>query len=73
MLRVEEPPAYDPEPFPTINAMVWRPVAAGLWRQCEMFDGTYDVQDLADVLEYLEIKDENTRRFEEWRESQEKR
>jgi len=46
---------------------VWRPVAAGLWRQHEMWDGTYDVGDLADVLEYLDVKDENQRRYTEWR------
>jgi len=44
-------------------------VAAGLWRQHETFDGTYDIQDLIDVLEYLEVKAENTRRFEDYKES----
>ena len=41
---------------------MWRPVGAGMWSQCEAFDGTYDVQDLSDVLEFLDVKDENERR-----------
>jgi hypothetical protein len=40
-------------------------VAAGLWRQYEMFDGTYDAQDLADALEYLDVKEENEKRLRE--------
>lgn len=53
-------------PFPSIDALAWRPVAAGLWHQREMWDGTYDVGDLADALEYLDVKDENQRRYTEW-------
>jgi hypothetical protein len=37
-------------------------VAAGLWKQRETFDGTYDVGDLLDALEYLDVKEENERR-----------
>jgi hypothetical protein len=40
-------------------------VAAGLWRQREMQDGTYDLRDLLDVLEFLDVKAENERRAEE--------
>jgi hypothetical protein len=29
-----------------------------------MFDGTYDIGDLLDVLEYLDVKEENTRRYQ---------
>ncbi len=49
--------------FQTLNPLLWRPVAAGLWRQHETFDGTYDVGDLLDVLEFLDVKDENERRY----------
>jgi hypothetical protein len=49
---------------------VWRPVAAGLWRQHEIFDGTYDVQDLFDALEFLDVKEENQRRFAECKRQQ---
>lgn len=47
---------------------MWRPVAEGLWRQHELRDGTYDVQDLADVLEFLDVRDENRRRKAEYEE-----
>jgi hypothetical protein len=42
--------------------LLWRPVAAGLWRQYELYDGTYDIGDLLDALEYLDVKEENERR-----------
>jgi hypothetical protein len=45
-------------------------VAADLWRQREASDGTYDMQDLCDALEYLDAKDENDRRRHEWLERQ---
>ena len=38
------------------------PVAAGLWRQHELWDGTYTIDDLADVIELLQVKSENERR-----------
>jgi hypothetical protein len=40
-------------------------VAAGLWRQHETTDGTYNFQDLLDVLEFLDLKEENARRARE--------
>jgi len=42
-------------------------VAAGLWRQHETFDGTYDLGDLFDVIEFLETKEENEEIVREWR------
>jgi hypothetical protein len=53
--------------FPTLDPLVWRVVAAGLWRQSEAHDGTYDCQDLCDAIEYLDIKAENERLYKEWR------
>ena len=53
---------YETAPYKTLNPLLWQPVAAGLWKQHELFDGTYDVGDLLDVLEYLDTKAENTRR-----------
>ncbi len=35
---------------------------AGLWRHCELFDGTYSFEDLLDVHELLDVKAENERR-----------
>jgi hypothetical protein len=52
--------------FPTLNPLLWRPVGANLWRQHELYDGTYDMGDLADVLEYLDVKEENERRYARW-------
>jgi hypothetical protein len=37
-------------------------VLAGLWRQHESFDGTYDFHDLVEVNRALDIRDENQRR-----------
>lgn len=51
--------------LPTIDPLVWRVIGAGLWRQHESWDGTYDVGDLVDALEYLDIKAENERRLRE--------
>jgi hypothetical protein len=48
--------------FPTIDPLLWRPVGASMWRQHELYDGTYDVGDLLEVLEYLHVKEENERR-----------
>lgn len=45
-------------------------MAAGLWRQRETFDGTYDFQDLLDAHEFLDVKEENEARFADWRGSQ---
>lgn len=52
--------------FPTIDPVLWRPVAAGLWKQHELWDGTYDTGDLFDVLEFLEIRAENQKIAEQW-------
>ena len=38
------------------------PVMAGIWRQHEMWDGTYDVDDLLDAHEMLAVQEENKRR-----------
>jgi hypothetical protein len=51
---------------------LWRPVAAELWRQHELTDGTYDIQDLLDAHEYLDVLEENERRAAEWRERKQK-
>jgi hypothetical protein len=35
---------------------------AGFWRQHEVWDGTYTLDDLLDAHEMLEVKNENERR-----------
>ena len=41
------------------------PVSAGIWRQHEMWDGTYDFTDLMDAHEMLAVQYENKRRAQE--------
>ena len=45
--------------------MAFLPVSAGLWRQHELWDGTYTLGDLLDVLELLALQAENRRRAAE--------
>ena len=45
---------------------------AGDWKQYQVFDGTYDLDDLLDWYEMTEVKRENERRYKEWRDSQPK-
>lgn len=56
---------FEPVPFPTLDAarqFALVPVMAGIWRQHEMWDGTYDFDDLLDAHEMLSVKAENERR-----------
>ena len=41
---------------------VYAPVAAGVWKQHELWDGTYTLDDLMDIIEVLRVKAENERR-----------
>ena len=45
--------------------MAFLPVSAGLWRQHELWDGTYTLGDLLDALELLALREENRRRAAE--------
>lgn len=56
--------------FPTLDAYLWRPVTAGMWRQRELTDGTYDFSDLLDAHEFLDVKEDNAERFNDWKRSQ---
>ena len=47
---------------PNINELAFLPVAAGLWRQHELWDGTYTLDDLLDIVEMLQVRAENQRR-----------
>ena len=51
--------------YPTLDAFAFAPVAAGLWRQHELSDGTYDFDDLLDAHELLAVKAENARRMQD--------
>jgi hypothetical protein len=37
----------------------------GYWRQHEVFDGTYDIDDLLDCHELILVKSENDKRYRE--------
>ena len=60
---------FDPAHYPTLDGMLFRPVSAGLWQHRETFDGTYDIEDLIDIHEFLDVKEENQRRYDQWQES----
>jgi hypothetical protein len=49
-----------------------RPVAAGLWKLHETFDGTYTVDDLFDIIEVLDVQTENQARHQDWIQRQRK-
>ena len=38
------------------------PVAAGFWRQHELWDGTYPLDDLLDIVERIRVRRENEAR-----------
>jgi len=43
-----------------------QPVLAGYWKHHEIWDGTYSFQDLIDITELMEVKNENERRWQEY-------
>jgi len=45
-----------------IDEMAFLPVAAGYWRQHEMWDGTYTLDDLMDIVELIQVSNEKQRR-----------
>ncbi len=40
-------------------------MAAGFWRQHELWDGTYTLDDLLDIVELMQVTRENERRMRE--------
>lgn len=38
------------------------PVIAGMWKQHELWDGTYTFNDWLDAIEMIEVKNENEQR-----------
>ena len=41
---------------------MYAPVLAGYWKQHEIWDGTYTLDDLLDITEVMIVKNENERR-----------
>ena len=50
---------------PNLDEFLFLPVAAGLWKQHECWDGTYTLDDLLDAVELIRVSRENTRRARE--------
>ena len=42
-----------------MDEFLFLPVAAGLWRQHELWDGTYTLDDLLDAVELITVQREN--------------
>lgn len=57
---------WEPVEYPSLNPILMRPVAAGLWRLHETFDGTYTVDDLFDIIEVMDVDVENKARQNKW-------
>ena len=53
---------YEPVKCPNIDEFLFLPVAAGYWRQHELWDGTYTLDDLLDITEMIRVMRENERR-----------
>ena len=48
-----------------LDPFLFTPVITGMWKQHELWDGTYDLDDLLDAIEIIAIKNENeTRAYE---------
>ena len=50
---------YEPVKCPNIDGFLFLPVAAGHWRQHELWDGTYTLDDLLDITEMIRVMREN--------------
>ena len=50
---------------PNVDEFAFLPVSAGMWRQHELWDGTYTLSDLLDMHEILAVEYENRRRAQE--------
>ena len=44
---------------PNLDEFLFLPVAAGMWNQHELWDGTYTLDDLLDIVELIRVKHEN--------------
>ena len=55
-------PAFIPAEAPNIDELAFLPVAVGMWRQHELWDGTYTLDDLLDAVELIQVTAENQRR-----------
>lgn len=52
-------PLFEPMEYPNLDAaaaFAFEPVVAGMWRQHEVWDGTYTLDDLLDAHELMAVK-----------------
>ena len=47
---------------PNVDEFLFLPVAAGHWRQHELWNGTYTLDDLLDIVELIRVRRENEKR-----------
>ncbi|WP_430748914.1 DUF6889 family protein [Clostridium botulinum] len=45
--------------YKNINAFLYAPVQAKYWKHHELWDGTYNLDDLLDIHELMEVSNEN--------------
>ena len=64
----EDPREYIPVSCPNIDEFLFLPVALGYWKQHELWDGTYTLDDLLDIAELAEVRRENETRAMEVKE-----
>ena len=63
---IPSPPSdYTPAECPNIDGFLFLPVAAGMWKQHELWDGTYTLDDLPDAAELIQVRRENETRAAE--------
>ena len=43
-------------PMPNVDEFCFLPVMAGMWRQHEVWDGTYTIDDLLDAVEMIMVR-----------------
>lgn len=60
---------YIPCEFKNLNSWVYAPVLARMWKQHELWDGTYTFKDLLDAHEIILVNNENRRREAEAKEN----
>ena len=56
------PCGYVPLTCPNVDEFLFLPVAAGMWKQHELWDGTYTLDDLLDAVELIRVRRENEAR-----------
>ena len=42
--------------MPNVDEFAFLPVMAGYWKQHEMWDGTYTIDDLLDIVEVISVR-----------------